>query len=137
MCLVQFEEKIVCDKNVDELWRRVSSLDDFTNYWHGTKHLSYTVKDGGVIEADVVFAFGGSGHANIQIDNSSRTLTIRYLQGPFKGTQRIWVEKGIIASSWSVEFNGVYRLLGGWNEKHFRQGTTNALRRLCGETTEA
>ncbi|PSO08589.1 hypothetical protein B9Q04_04810 [Candidatus Marsarchaeota G2 archaeon BE_D] len=136
MCLVQFEEKIVCDKSTDELWGRVSSLDDFTKYWHGTKHLSYTV-NGGAIEADIVFAFGGSGHANIEIDNASRTLTITYVQGPFKGTQKIWVEKGFIASSWNVEFNGVYRLLGGWNEKHFRQGTTNALRRLCGEVTEA
>lgn len=86
--------------------------------------------------ADVVFAFGGKGKAEVTVDDASRTLTIEYLDGPLRGKQGIMVRDGAIEAEWDVTFKGALKLLGPWNASHFRSGTKNALRRLCEGATE-
>jgi hypothetical protein len=128
-----FKEELQCAGNIDEVWGRASNLDVFTEYWYGTKSLDYRPDGQGGFEAKMVFAFGGTGAATIQVDHHNRVLTINYVEGPFRGTQKIWVSQGMVGSSWDIEFKGVYSLFGGWIRNHFRQGTVNALRRLCGQ----
>ncbi|MEM0272201.1 MAG: SRPBCC family protein [Thermoprotei archaeon] len=134
---MQFEEKIECKDDPAELWKRISDLDHFTYYWHGTRNLTYRRIHPSRYKADITFAFGGKGLAEITVDSESLTLTINYLRGPFKGMQKIWVQGNTVASSWNVEFNGFYRFISGWSQDHFRQGTINALKRLCEANTKA
>lgn len=112
------------------VWARVSNVEAIPSYWHGTKELKVTGR-GEKTTADVVFAFGGKGEAQITVDQPSRTLTIEYLDGPFKGRQSVEVKEGTVEARWDIAFAGAFKLLAPWNASHFRSGTRNALRRLC------
>jgi hypothetical protein len=128
---VRFEESLDFEGDSDSVWRRVSSVRDIPRYWHGTKELRVnSIKDRRV-EAEVRFAFGGSGAAQIDSDEGARRLIIRYISGPFKGTQMVTVLPSRVTVEWDVRFNGLYGLLSRFEEKHFREGSKNALRRLC------
>ena len=113
-----------------EVWSKVSDLDSIATYWHGTKEFRIS-KEGEKIHAEVIFAFGGKGTADVTVNPTSRTLTIMYLDGPFDGTQRVSVGEKTITAEWNVSFRGAFRLLGPANVSHFRSGTRNALKRLC------
>ena len=118
------------------MWERVSNIPDIPKYWHGTKSLDIVRTEGDTVFARVRFAFGGSGEARISVDRRSRTLTIRYVSGPFRGEQVISVLAGEVSATWDVKFVGFFRLLSGWNEAHFRSGTKHALERLTGVNPE-
>ena len=114
----------------DELWKRVSNIEMIPTYWHGTRELIIKRSEGKVTAA-VVFAFGGRGRAEITTDDAAKTLTLDYVEGPFKGKQTVAVKEQVIEADWDVTFRGAYRVLGPWNASHFRSGTRNALARLC------
>jgi len=132
---VRVQERREFSIDPGEVWGRVSNLEAIPMYWHGTKELRVT-RTGKKVAADVVFAFGGKGKAEVTVDDASKTLTIEYLDGPFRGKQRIMVRDGAVEAEWDVIFNGAVKLLAPWNASHFRSGTKNALRRLCESTTE-
>lgn len=133
---MRFEENLRFRTDGDVLWRRVSDIASIPNHWHGTKSITITGQQGGGVLARVEFAFGGSGEVRIVADQARKTLTINYLSGPFRGTQVVRVECGMLSANWDVSFNGIYRLLGRWNESHFREGTKHALERLDGRGDE-
>ena len=133
--VVRFTERREFGGDPAEVWGRVSNLGEIPSYWHGTKELRIT-GTGETTTADVVFAFGGKGRVEVNVDGASRTLTIHYMKGPFKGKQTVTVTNGSIEAEWDVTFTGVLKLLAPWNASHFRSGTKNALRRLCEGTTE-
>jgi hypothetical protein len=113
-----------------EVWNRLSNLATIPSYWHGTRQFT-PMKSGDKMIADVVFAFGGKGKAEVTVDDRGRTLILDYFEGPFKGRQRTTVKENAIEAEWDVIFKGAYRVLGPWNASHFRSGTRNALVRLC------
>ena len=127
---MKFSEKREFGADPAEVWGRLSNLETVPLYWHGTKQFAAS-KSAGKIVADVVFAFGGKGKAEVIVDASSMTFTLDYIEGPFKGKQTVTVKDGAIEADWNVDFRGVYRVLGPWNASHFRSGTRNALARLC------
>ncbi len=87
-------------------------------------------KSSGVLDVSVNFAFGGTGKAEVSVDNGKRIMTVSYYSGPFTGVQTIAIENNRITASWDVKFTGVFKLISGWNERHFRSGTIHALERL-------
>jgi hypothetical protein len=126
---MRFVEEHEFSCSPDEIWGRVSDLDSIPVYWHGTKEIRIS-KEGEKVRAEVVFAFGGRGTAEVTVDPTKRTLTIMYLDGPFDGTQRVSVGEKTITAEWDVSFRGAFRLLGPANASHFQSGTRNALKRL-------
>jgi hypothetical protein len=63
-------------------------------------------------------------------------MTVAYYSGPFKGTQQITVKDQEITARWDIKFNGLFKLVSGWSERHFRNGTVHALERLGSGKTE-
>jgi len=129
---MRFEERLEFEKDPDEVWSRASAISEIPNYWHGTRSLEVVSESEGVSHARIKFAFGGSGDAEISVDQMSRTLTIDYKSGPFTGSQTVAVKDGKVIVVWDVRFKGVYRIASKWNEGHFRTGTVHALERLVG-----
>lgn len=134
---MKFTERSEIKGDQAAVWSRVSDLGAIPKYWHGTREFRVREGEGGGrTVADVVFAFGGKGRAEVSIDEAGRTLTIDYLEGPFKGRQTVSVTDGWVAADWNVEFTGAYRVIGRWNESHFKSGTTHALERLANGSTD-
>jgi len=129
---VRFVERCQFGGKPEEVWARVSDLDNIPAYWHGTKEIKVT-REGTRTSADVVFAFGGRGKAEVTVDEQRRTMTLDYFSGPFKGKQTVTVKENAIEAEWDVVFTGAYKLLGPANASHFRSGTRNALKRLCAD----
>lgn len=129
---MRFVERCEFGGDPGEVWARVSDLDAIPTYWHGTREISVT-REGGKTRAEVVFAFGGKGSAEVTVDDRSRTLTLDYVRGPFQGKQAVTVKESAVEAEWDVEFRGAYKLIGPMNVSHFRSGTRNALKRLCTE----
>lgn len=127
---MQFEESLKFEGDPGEVWKRASAVRDIPSYWRGTRSLDVVGKRGGVVRAKVRFAFGGSGEADIFVDEEKRMMTIDYVSGPFTGKQVVAVSDGAVVARWDVKFRGVFRLASGWNEGHFKSGTIHALEML-------
>jgi hypothetical protein len=132
---VRFTERRELRGDEASVWARVSDLGSIPKYWHGTREFRVREEAGKTL-ADVVFAFGGRGRAEVTVDQGRKALTISYLQGPIRGRQVTTVTGGSLESEWDVEFTGAYRLMGRWNEPHFRSGTGHALERLVSGSTD-
>ncbi|HYB45308.1 MAG TPA: hypothetical protein VEC92_02180 [Nitrososphaerales archaeon] len=134
---MKFTEKQEFTGDPAQVWSRLSNLRTIPTYWHGTREFTAT-KSGGKITADVVFAFGGKGKAEVTVDEAERTFILDYFEGPFKGRQKTTVKENAIEAEWDVTFRGAYKVLGPWNASHFRSGTKHALLRLCeGQTAQS
>jgi ribosome-associated toxin RatA of RatAB toxin-antitoxin module len=114
------------------IWGRVSDVARIPEYWHGTKSLRVIGKsdDGGKVVADTKFAFGGSGKVEITTDQATKTLAVRYISGPFTGTQTVKVAGTRLEAKWDIEFHGMFRIMSGRTVSHFKSGTDHALERL-------
>jgi hypothetical protein len=130
---MRFVERQEFSGDPADVWSRLSNLRTIPTYWHGTKAFTPT-ESGGKVVADVVFAFGGKGRAEVTVDEGEKTFVLDYVAGPFRGRQRTTVKGNAIETEWDVNFKGAYRVLGPLNSSHFRSGTRNALMRLCEET---
>jgi len=134
---MQFTESLKFTDTSDEVWKRASDVEAIPHFWHGTKSIQIIgKKSSGSLDVSVRFAFGGAGKADVSVDNANRVMAIAYYSGPFIGTQKIAVNGQQITASWDVKFTGLFKLVSGWNERHFRSGTVHALERLCSGKTE-
>ncbi|HKM76701.1 MAG TPA: SRPBCC family protein [Candidatus Bathyarchaeia archaeon] len=134
---MQFTESLKFTHTPDEVWKRASDVEAIPRFWHGTKSIQIVEKKPtGSLDVSVRFAFGGVGKAEVAVDNENRVMTLAYYSGPFIGTQKINVKDQQITASWNVKFTGLFKLVSGWNERHFRSGTVHALERLGSVKTE-
>jgi len=134
---LQFTESLNLTQDPSEVWKRASDVEAIPRFWHGTKSVRIVeTKSLGSLDVVVNFAFGGAGKASVVIDNTLRVMTIAYYSGPFIGTQKIAVTDEKITATWDVKFTGFFKLVSGWNERHFRGGTVHALERLKSGNTE-
>ncbi len=128
---MQFEVARPYSGEREALWMRVSDVEDVPKYWHGTKELAVISKSGDVTRAKVRFAFGGTGIAEYEVRQAERAMVVKYVKGPFVGTQTIWLDEAGIRAKWDVRLHGVFEVVSRWNEGHFREGSIHALDRLC------
>jgi uncharacterized protein YndB with AHSA1/START domain len=126
---VLFDASLDFDDDPEVVWRRVSDVEKIPEYWHGTKSLRVLEKVDG---DEVKFAFGGSGKAEITTDAARRTLLLRYLSGPFTGTQTVRIVGKKLEAKWDINFHGIFRIGSGRTAGHFKSGTVRALERLAG-----
>ena len=134
---MQFTESIEFGEDAGEVWTRVSDVEKIPQFWHGTKSLQLIEKKpAGRLDVKIRFAFGGSGNADISVDNENHVLVINYYSGPVLGLQKVTIDGKQLIASWDVKFTGLFRLASGWNERHFRSGTIHALERLTSGRTQ-
>ncbi len=125
------EASLDFEEDPDVVWARVSDVQKIPEYWHGTKSLKVVENvDGKKLIAAARFAFGGSGNVEITTDEATRTLLLRYLSGPFTGTQTVRIVGKRLEANWDIEFHGVFRIASGRTAGHFKSGTVHALERL-------
>ena len=132
---MRFTERCGFKGDPAEVWARVSNLQTIPTYWHGTREFKITAT-GAKTSADVVFAFGGKGKAEAAVDEKGKTLTIEYVDGPFRGRQTVNVTDGAVQAEWDVAFKGAYKVIGPLNTSHFRSGTRHTLQRICEGLTD-
>ena len=126
------EASLDFEDDPDAVWGRLSDVEKIPDYWHGTKSLRVVEKADGKVTAEVRFAFGGSGKEEITTDASSKTLSQRFLSGPFTGTQTVRISGKRLEARWDIEFRGIFRIGSGRTAGHFKSGTVHALERLSG-----
>jgi hypothetical protein len=125
------ETRLAFDGDPEVIWRRVSDVKSIPDYWHGTKSLAIGENvEGKKLIASARFAFGGSGKVEITTDDATRTLLLRYVSGPFTGTQTVRVGEKELEAKWDIEFHGIFRIASGRTAGHFKSGTVHALERL-------
>jgi len=130
---VLIEASLDFDDDPEVVWKRLSDVERIPEYWHGTKSLRVLeTADGGKLIAAVKFAFGGSGKAEITTDAETKTLLLRYLSGPFTGTQTVRIVGKRLDARWDISFHGIFRIGSGRTAGHFKSGTIHALERLSG-----
>ncbi len=115
----------------NSVWRRVSDIGSMPEYWHGQRSIHVEERSKGVFSASVIFAFGGKGHAIVEVDEGMREVRLTYTSGPFRGIQRVQVSDGTLTAEWHIVFKGLYRFASPFMRSHFRAGTVHALERLC------
>lgn len=129
-----------CEQNSkatpETVWSIISSWERVTEFWKGTREITPIEEN----LFQVRFAFPGTARMRFLLDQTGMTLTEEYLSGPFKG----WKKTSV------TEDNGKTRLKTEWNvvlspllmfgrtsiQKHFSEGTENALKRIA-EASEA
>jgi hypothetical protein len=128
---VLIEASLDFEADPDVVWGRLSDVEKIPAYWHGTKSLRVLEKEeGGKVVAAARFAFGGSGKVEITTAADSKTLTQRYLSGPFTGTQTVRIVGKKLEATWDIEFHGLFKIGSGRTAGHFKSGTVHALERL-------
>jgi uncharacterized protein YndB with AHSA1/START domain len=133
--IVLIDASLDFDGDPEVVWKRVSDVEKIPEYWHGTKSLRVLERvDGNKLNAAVKFAFGGWGKAEITTDAPSKTLLLRYVSGPFTGTQTVRVVGKRLEAKWDVNFHGIFRIGSGRTAGHFKGGTVHALERLAGKS---
>lgn len=125
-----------CSADADGIWRLVKQVESIPRYWHGTKELKVVMK-GIEYEGTAKFAFGGQSRVKIRLEETTRRVIVEYLDGAFTGLQSISVEKGGVSVTWDIHFRGIYRIFGKTNARHFANGSSNALARICEEAIKS
>jgi polyketide cyclase/dehydrase/lipid transport protein len=123
------------DGDPEVVWKRASDVEKIPEYWHGTKSLRVLERVGeDKLMAAVKFAFGGSGKVEVTTDAATKTLLLRYVSGPFTGTQTVRVVGKRLEAMWDINFHGIFRIGSGRTAGHFKSGTVHALERLAGKS---
>jgi len=132
---VLIQEGLEFDGDPAVVWERLSDVARIPEFWHGTKSLKIVRREAvgpgkETVNAETKFAFGGSGRVEVTTDAQTKTLLLRYLSGPFTGTQKVWVQGRRLEAEWDIEFHGFFRIASGRTAGHFKSGTAHALERL-------
>lgn len=131
---VSFSCEYKSDASPEELWKIISSWERITEFWKGTREISKIGDD----TFQVHFAFPGTGRMKILRDPAGMTVTEKYISGPFKGTKTTSITEDDGSSRLKTEWNVVLSpmLMFGKSsiQKHFTDGTSNALKRISDAT---
>ncbi|HLH86095.1 MAG TPA: SRPBCC family protein [Thermoplasmataceae archaeon] len=115
----------------ETLLRLVRNWYDLPEYWHGIREIS--AADGGTLR--VRFAFPGLAKMSYIWDPLALACTENYLDGPFSGFKRVeFVPEPtgtLVRATWNIKLSLGLLPLSPFIRNHFREGTENALRRLC------
>lgn len=119
----------------EKVWEILSSWERTTEFWKGTREITRTGED----TFQVRFAFPGTAKMRILLDKPGMSVTEKYLSGPFKGTKRttITTDNGStrMKTEWNVVLSPMLMFGKSSIQKHFNEGTENALKRIA-DTSE-
>lgn len=118
------------DASPDDVWKVLSSWERTTEFWKGTREINRIGED----LFQIRFAFPGTGKMELLRDQPGMTVTEKYLSGPFKGTKTTSItEDGSrtrLKTEWNVVLSPMLMFGKSSIQKHFAEGTANALRRI-------
>ena len=119
----------------DIVWKVVSDIDNEAEYWHGTREVRNTAREGNVTDRVVVQNFMGTKVRQRVVLTPKESVETKYLEGPTVGTKMVTIHDGGGAvqtgrARWDVRFTGVLWLITPVIRNHIVKGTENALARI-------
>ncbi len=125
---MEFKKEINIMSNKENIWELINDYSKIPEFWHGTRSIE-KVGDTYIVQ----FAFPGKAKMKLGRDDGNFQLTENYLKGPFTG-KKITILEGNnpvkIISSWNIKLSPMLKLFSGKLQKHFEQGTDDALKRI-------
>ena len=120
---------------LDKVWEIVADVDREPEFWYGTKSIKNTKKIGKIIEREVVISFRNSICKEIVIIDPKKSIKIRIIDGPMKGTKNIMINdvgnnKTRIDVEWDIKLAGFLGMFTRMVKKHISEGTEEALERI-------
>lgn len=120
---------------LDKVWEIVADVDREPEFWYGTKSIKNTKKIGKIIEREVVISFRNSICKEIVTIDSKKSVKIRIIDGPMKGTKNIMINdvgnnKTRIDVEWDIKLAGFLGMFTRMVKKHISEGTEEALERI-------
>jgi carbon monoxide dehydrogenase subunit G len=120
---------------LDKVWEIVADVDREPEFWYGTKSIKNTKKIGKIIEREVVISFRNSICKEIVTIDPKKSVKIRIIDGPMKGTKNIMINdvgnnKTRIDVEWDIKLAGFLGMFTRMVKKHILEGTEEALERI-------
>lgn len=120
---------------LDKVWEIVADVDREPEFWYGTKSIKNTKKIGKIIEREVVISFRNSICKEIVTIDPKKSVKIRIIDGPMKGTKNIMIDdvgnnKTRIDVEWDIKLAGFLGMFTRMVKKHISEGTEEALERI-------
>ena len=120
---------------LDKVWEIVADIDREPEFWHGTKSIKNIKKIGKIIEREVVISFRNSICKEIVTIDPKKSVKIRIIDGPVKGTKNIMINdvgntKTRIDVEWDIKLAGFLGMFTRMVKKHISEGTEEALERI-------
>ena len=120
---------------LDKVWEIVADVDREPEFWHGTKSIKNIKKIGKIIEREVVISFRNSVCKEIVTIDPKKSIKIRIIDGPMKGTKNIMINevgnnKTRIDVEWDIKLAGFLGVFIRMVKKHISEGTEEALERI-------
>ena len=119
----------------DKVWELVADVDREPEFWHGTKSIKNIKKIGKIIEREVIISFRNSICKEIVTIDPKKSVKIRIIDGPMKGTKNITINdvgnnKTKIDVEWDIKLAGFLGMFTRMVKKHISEGTEEALERI-------
>jgi carbon monoxide dehydrogenase subunit G len=120
---------------LDKVWNIISDIDNEPKYWYGTKYIKNSVKNGNVIEREVIIAFKNSTCKETVVLEDKKSVIIKITDGPINGTKSIIINpigdtKTKIDVIWNIKVTGLLGMFHGMVKKHIAKGTKEAIDRI-------
>ncbi|HZE78659.1 MAG TPA: SRPBCC family protein [Nitrososphaeraceae archaeon] len=120
---------------LDKVWNIISDIDNEPKYWYGTKYIKNSVKNGNVIEREVIIAFKNSTCKETVVLEDKKSVKIKITDGPINGTKTIIINpigdtKTKIDVIWNIKVTGLLGMFHGMVKKHIAKGTKDAIDRI-------
>lgn len=117
------------------VWDVVADIDNEPEYWHGTREVRNTARDGNVTDREVVQNFMGTKVIQQVVLSPRESVETKYLKGTTVGTKKVAIEtaaEGVqrVRVTWDVHFTGALWLISPVIRNHIVKGTENALGRI-------
>ncbi|WP_069808028.1 hypothetical protein [Vulcanisaeta thermophila] len=118
-------------------WGRLSDVESIPKYWHGHREVTVIERRGNSYYVRIRYAFPAPrnlniGHAWINVDNKTKTLTFNNVDGPVRGVIKAYVDEAgkALVCEYDVDITWWQIPMKWWVRKHFMQGVRDALDRI-------
>ena len=133
--MVTVVREIEVDAPPGKLWEVVSDIDNEPEYWHGTREVNNTRREGNVTDRVIVQNFMGSKIVQRVTLTPPELVEVDYLKGTTVGRKSVRILKAggsrsLVRASWDVHFTGALALMTPVIRNHIVKGTENALGRI-------
>ena len=133
--MIEIQVSRELDAPLDKVWETIADVDREPEFWYGTKSIKNTKKIGKIIEREVVISFRNSICKEIVTIDPKKSVKIRIIDGPMKGTKNIMINdvgnnKTRIDVEWDIKLAGFLGMFTRMVKKHISEGTEEALERI-------
>ncbi len=128
---MEFTITASCSGSKEDFLGLVREAMNLPMYWHGMREINEEGKG----SYSVRFQFPGKALMKYFCDEEKGICTETYVKGPFTGTKTtelVNAEGGsVLRTHWNIKLSLMLKPMRKTIEKHFTEGSQNALNRLC------